>query len=47
MLLQVLRSWKTRRLLDAEVLEQVTEELENRKTACVYFTLYRNRLLEG
>ncbi|BGO92784.1 hypothetical protein NBRC10512_007903 [Rhodotorula toruloides] len=30
---QVLRSWKTRRLLDAEVLEQVTEELENRKTA--------------
>ncbi|GEM06279.1 C-terminal domain kinase, subunit gamma, CTK3 [Rhodotorula toruloides] len=29
----VLRSWKTRRLLDADVLEQVTGELENRKAA--------------
>ncbi|GAA5859640.1 hypothetical protein JCM8547_006175 [Rhodosporidiobolus lusitaniae] len=30
---QVLRSWKTRRLLDTDVLETVTSELESRKAA--------------
>lgn len=33
--LQVLRSWKTRRLLDADILDQVSTELEDRKAACV------------
>ncbi|GJN92259.1 hypothetical protein Rhopal_005289-T1 [Rhodotorula paludigena] len=30
---QVLRSWKTRRLLDADILDQVSTELEDRKAA--------------
>ncbi|KPV78260.1 uncharacterized protein RHOBADRAFT_10812, partial [Rhodotorula graminis WP1] len=31
---QVLRSWKTRRLLDADILDQVLAELEERKARC-------------
>ncbi|GAA5862545.1 hypothetical protein JCM1840_004221 [Sporobolomyces johnsonii] len=31
--IQVLRSWKTRRLLDADVLDAVTADLENRKAS--------------
>jgi len=44
--MQVLKSWKTRRLLDADILDQVTTELEERKARCALssplYRLHRN-----